>query len=581
MCGYVGSVGFQNRPGRDILAKVRHRGINSEGFYALDEVMLAHARLSIMDQSPDSAQPMQYKNYVMVFNGAVYNYSEIKQELIQKGYEFYSDVGDSEVILKAFDCWQEACLEKFNGMFSIVIFDKQRRRLFMARDRLGIKPLYYTEDQGFAFASTLQALLDFGVDTSLNLQALHHYLTFHSVVPAPNTILNGIKKFPAAHYAYYDIATKTLDIRRYWTLGTTVQSMSYEEACEAIDAKLHESVKRRLVADTEVGVLLSGGIDSSLIAALGKQYKPDIKTFSIGFESTDEEAGDEFYYSDMVADFLDTEHHQIHIDKSRVLRALPKAIGMMSEPMISHDAVAFYLLSQEVSRQVKVVQSGQGADEVFAGYHWHQKIAGNDQNWSLEEAYRQTFFDQHHKDLSQYVAEPFLSNDFSGDFIKDYFSQYQFADNLQGSLHIDTNVFLVDDPLKRVDNMTMAWSLEARVPFLDHELVELAFSVDGDYKIRHNGKGVIKDLARKYLPAEVIDRKKGYFPMPALKYIKGEFLEYIRDTLDAQVARERGLFNRKAIDRMLRDPDSALTNLRTNYLWQLAVLEIWLQEHQL
>jgi len=581
MCGFVGAVGMAS--GCSVpkaLEKIRHRGIDSEGFYALDDVVLAHARLSIMDLSPDSAQPMQFKNYVMVFNGAVYNYEAIKRELLKEGYGFYSDVGDSEVILKAYDCWGEACLQKFNGMFSIVIFDKKRRRLFMARDRLGIKPLYYTQERGLAFASTLQALLDFDIDRSLDIAALHHYLTFHSVVPAPRTLISGIKKLPAAHYAYYDIDRGTLETKRYWTLSTEERVMAYEEACELVDAKLHESVKRRLVADTEVGVLLSGGIDSSLIAAFGKMYKPDIKTFSIGFEGTDEEAGDEFVYSDAVAKHIGSEHHKIHIDKNRILRALPQAIGSMSEPMISHDAVAFYLLSQEVSRQVKVVQSGQGADEVFAGYHWHQKIY-NDAGLGLEEAYRKYFFDQPHAELARYVSPAYLRGDFSGEFVRDYFAQHCFADNLQGSLHIDTNIFLVDDPLKRVDNMTMAWSLEARVPFLDHELVELAFSLQSEHKIGNNGKRVLKDIARRYLPADVIDRKKGYFPMPVLKYIKGEFLEYIRDTLDSQRARERGLFNRKSIDDMLRDPDGALTNLRTNYLWQLAVIEIWLQQNNL
>jgi asparagine synthase (glutamine-hydrolysing) len=562
------------------LDHVRHRGLDSEGFYALDDVVMSHARLSIMDLSPDSAQPMQFKNYVMVFNGAVYNYQEIKEALKKEGYAFFSDVGDSEVILKAFDCWGETCLQRFNGMFSIVIFDKKRRTLFMARDRLGIKPLYYTHDRGFAFASTLQALLDFDIDRSLDLHALHHYLTFHSVVPAPRTLIGGIKKLPAAHFALYDIDKKRLEVKRYWTLGTEEKAISYEEACEAVDAALHESVKRRLVADTEVGVLLSGGIDSSLIAAFGKLYKPDIKTFSIGFEGTDEELGDEFVYSDAVAEHIGSEHHQIHIDKNRILRALPQAIGRMSEPMISHDAVAFYLLSQEVSRQVKVVQSGQGADEVFAGYHWHQKIY-NDAGLGLEEAYRKYFFDQPHAELSRYLAPPFLRGDFSGELVREYFEQHRFADNLQGSLHIDTNIFLVDDPLKRVDNMTMAWSLEARVPFLDHELVELAFSLPSSCKIGNNGKRILKDIARTYLPANVIDRKKGYFPMPVLKYIKGEFLEYIRDALDSQAARERGLFNRKSIDAMLSDPDGSLTNLHTNYLWQLAVIEIWLQQNNL
>jgi asparagine synthase (glutamine-hydrolysing) len=249
---------------------------------------------------------------------------------------------------------------------------------------------------------------------------------------------------------------------------------------------------------------------------------------------------------------------------------------------VSHDCVAFYLLSQEVAKHVKVVQSGQGADEVFAGYHWYPPMADAS---SLDDAvarYRKAFFDRGSDGVAALVAPDYWADadgDHSGDFVRAHFAKAGAQTGVDRALRLDTTVMLVDDPVKRVDNMTMAWGLEGRVPFLDHELVELAATCPPELKIAHDGKGVLKQAARKVIPAAVIDRPKGYFPVPALTHLEGPYLELVRDALYAPVAKERGLFSPDAVDRLLADPNGRLTPLRGNELWQIALLELWLQRH--
>jgi len=250
--------------------------------------------------------------------------------------------------------------------------------------------------------------------------------------------------------------------------------------------------------------------------------------------------------------------------------------------MVSHDCVAFYLLSQEVAKHVKVVQSGQGADEVFAGYHWYPPMGESDAA-ALDGSvarYRAAFFDRDHGGVDPLAADGCVAGrDVSGAFVTEHFARAGAATGVDRALRLDTTVMLVDDPVKRVDNMTMAWGLEGRVPFLDHELVELAASCPPELKTAHGGKGVLKEGARRVIPAEVIDRPKGYFPVPALTHLEGPFLDLVRDALYAPEAKERGLFRPEAVERLLADPNGRLTPLRGNGLWQLALLESWLQRH--
>ncbi|KIF80430.1 N-acetylglutaminylglutamine amidotransferase [Noviherbaspirillum autotrophicum] len=591
MCGLAGELRF-DQTFADVGAVARmnaahsNRGPDGEGIFSLGSRCFGHRRLSIMDLSLRGHQPFIDSTTGMgvVFNGAIYNHHELRQELETAGYHFIS-TGDTEVIVKAWHAWGEKALDRFLGMFAFVLWERDSGMTYLARDRLGIKPLYYTVDSDrLRFASTLPALLAAGdVDTSLDSQALHYYLSMHAVVPAPHTILRGIKKLPPASLMTV-FPTGKCTIREWWNLdfqrGDDDEKRSFEDWKMAVLDALRVSVKRRLVADVPVGVLLSGGLDSSLITGLlAEAGTPDLRTYAIGFEAVDEEAGDEYHYSDLVARHYATIHEKLHIPAVDLLQALPKAITAMAEPMVSHDCVAFYLLSEAVSRHSKVVQSGQGADEVFGGYHWYPPLMQITDPAAGVDAYRQVFFDRTHQDMENLLAPHMLLEDTSGHFLESHFAKPGANSVIDRALRLDTTVMLVEDPVKRVDNMTMAFGLEARVPFLDHELVELAARIPARHKIAHGGKYVLKEAARAVIPAEVIDRPKGYFPVPALKYLRGSFLEFVRGTLDSTAARTRGLFRRDAIDRMLESPDSYITPLRGSTLWQMALLEAWLQAH--
>ena len=334
-----------------------------------------------------------------------------------------------------------------------------------------------------------------------------------------------------------------------------------------------------MVADVPVGVLLSGGIDSSIVVALlAEQGQHGLATFSIGFDSAGGESGDEYFYSDLIAKTFDTKHHRIHIDSSRLLPAVPKTIAAMSEPMVSHDCVAFYLLSEEVSKSIKVVQSGQGADEILAGYDWYPPLTDVARDQTTD-AYAKVFFDRGHDDILALLSPEYgiVGEDPSRQFVSAHQAAPGADTAVDAALRLDTTVMLVDDPVKRVDTMTMAWGLEARVPFLDHDFVELAATCPPELKLASGGKGVLKDASRALLPAEVIDRTKGYFPVPGIRHLHGEVLDMVRDALTNDAARARGLYRPETVEALLAAPNDTRTTLGANALWQLAVLEMWLQ----
>ena len=535
------------------------------------------------------------------WNGCIYNYKDLRHELTGQGYRFFSH-SDTEVLLKAYHHWGDRFVERLKGMFAFAIVERDSGRVLLGRDRLGIKPLYLTEDaHRIRFASSLPALLaGGGVDTRIDPLALHHYLSFHSVVPPPRTILSGVTKVPPASLVAIEPDSQGKVSRTtttYWEPDFTRRegraNWSERDWEDAVLASLRLAVERRLVADVPVGCLLSGGADSSLIVGLlAGAGQHGLATFSIGFESVGGVKGDEFKYSDIIAERFGTDHHQIRIGTDRMLPALDGAIGAMSEPMVSHDCVAFYLLGQEVAKHVKVVQSGQGADEVFAGYHWYPPM-GKPDAASVDgsvASYRKAFFDRDGEGVAALVTPGYIAEatcrrpdgsdgDPSGQFVAGHFARAGAATGVDRALRLDTTVMLVDDPVKRVDNMTMAWGLEGRVPFLDHELVELAATCPPALKTAHEGKGVLKEAARRVIPADVIDRPKGYFPVPALTHLEGPYLDLVRDALYAPAAKERGLFRPEAVDRLLADPNGRLTPLRGNELWQIALLELWLQRH--
>lgn len=587
MCGIAGEFRFDNTPPdaaamARMLAKLARRGPDAEGQYADGAVRLGHRRLAIIDLSARSAQPMVdvATGTALVFNGTIYNYPELRAELIGRGHVFHSD-GDTEVVLRAYLEWGAECVERLHGMFAFAIW--ARDALFLARDRLGIKPLYYSESpRAFRFASTPQALLAAGnVDTTVDPVALHHLFTLHAVVPAPRTILNGVRKLAPGTTLTVNARGELLH-KKYWALrAQRPREIRLEgEWTEAIHASLRQAVKKRIeIADVKVGVLLSGGLDSSLLVALlAEQGVPDLMTFSVGFEDQPEERGSEFEYSDPVAAMYGTRHHKYLIPNAEVLRRLPEAVDAMSEPMFAQDAVAFYLLAEQVSKTVKVVLSGQGADEVFAGYFWYPRMAAETDGSPLDR-FRRHYFDRDHDEFLEMAMPAYHGPDYTGELVAAHLGE-PFADAfIDQVLRMDVTMLITDDPVKRVDNMTMAWGLEARVPFLDHQLVELAASMPPELKLASEGKHVLKRIARGLLPDAVIDRKKGYFPMPALKFVRGEFLDFMRDILNSEACRARGLYHRAYVNKLLDAPEQHHTRIQGSKLWHLALLEYWLQRH--
>jgi asparagine synthase (glutamine-hydrolysing) len=547
-------------------------------------VALAHRRLKIIDLSNASGQPLvdPHAGLSGVFNGCIYNYRELRRELQGRGHAFASS-GDTEVVLKAYREWGLDFVDHLVGMFAVAIVERDGGRVVLARDRLGIKPLYIAETADrIRFASTVPALLAGGdIDTSIDPVALHHYMTFHSVVPPPRTILRGVRKLPPATVRVIESDGSVHD-RRYWTasFGRVAERADWSERDwqDALHASLTTAVRRRMVADVPVGVLLSGGLDSSLVVALlAAEGQTGLSTFSIGFESQGGHEGDEFRYSDVIAERFATDHHRITIAATDLADPLERAVAAMSEPMVSHDCVAFYLLSEAVAQHLKVVQSGQGADEILGGYHWYPPLTGVARADALD-VYAQAFFDRDDADMRDLLGEgAYAGGDPSRSFVRDHFAADGADTAVDAALRIDTQVMLVDDPVKRVDNMTMAHGLEARVPFLDHEFVELAATCPPELKLAQGGKGVLKDIGRRVLPHEVIDRPKGYFPVPGITHLEGRVLERVREALHDPAARDRGLFRPERVDALLADPNGALTPLRGNRLWQLGLLEMWLQ----
>jgi len=593
MCGICGELRFDDiAPDQKVIERMKEklvkRGPDAEGIYINHHLAFGHRRLSIIDLSEKAAQPMvdESAGVALVFNGTIYNYPELRKELQAMGHQFKS-TGDTEVILRSYIQWGEACVRRLQGMFAFAVWDGKKQTVLLARDRVGIKPLYFSQTpQRLLFASNTQAIIhaDDTIDTSIDATALHHLFSLHAVVPAPRTILSGIRKVRPAHYMIIPMSgcdKGTIVEKRYWTLTAKRpdKAMTEQDWIKAVHDELKRAVEKRVkIADVPVGVLLSGGIDSSLLVGLlAEAGQKDLKTFSVGFEDAPEEKGNEFEYSDAVAQKFETDHHQLMVPNNQVLPRLPEAFQNMSEPMFAQDAVAFYLLSETVSRHVKVVQSGQGADEVFGGYFWyprmHHSITPGIKRFSGE------YFDRDHDEYLQTVDQRFHIDDVSSELMQNLLDEVEADEYLDRVLAVDVTTLIVDDPVKRVDNMTMAWGLEARVPFLDTQLIELAATMPPEMKLANGGKHILKEMSRGFLPDSVVNRSKAYFPMPALKYVRGPFLEFMKQILLSDNAKKRALYNPAYVEKLLKNPEAYLTRLQGSKLWHLAALELWLQQN--
>ena len=583
MCGICGEFRFNKSQFDDVkltklMDSIASRGNDSKGTYKEKNIFLGHHRLSIIDTSDKSNQPMKINDLVIIFNGVIYNYKKLRKNLITKGHVFNSS-GDTEVIIRLYIEYGSECVNYLDGVFSFAIYDTKKNNLFLARDRIGIKPLYYTlENNEFRFSSSMNGLINKNEKPQINPIALQYQFTLHSVVPAPHTIISGIHKLEPGHTLKITQSGESY-LNKYFDINEVeIKNHKEQEITERSTYLLKKAVEKRLnIADVPVGILLSGGLDSSLITALAKKFKEQIDTYSIGFNTVNEEVGNEFYYSDLVAKDFKTSHIKYKINDDELFNNLDLVISNMSEPMFSKDSSAFFLLSNRVSKNNKVVLSGQGADEVFGGYFWYEQIM-NEKSLNEIDTLSKYYFDRSFHNYKNIVNNKYVYSNYVHDDISRAMNEMSpTLSTLDKVFRLELSMFIIDDPVKRVDNMTMSHALEARVPFLDIDLITYMLSIKGSDKIKHTSKYYLKKLSESFLKKEIIYRDKFYFPVPPLKIIEGKFYHYCKKVLNTDAALNRDIYNRKYIDRLLDEPNTNYTNLNGNELWHFTLLERWLQ----
>ncbi len=596
---------------------LRHRGPDHEGVFVKGNIGLGHTRLSILDLSPAGHQPMcnEDRSVWVVFNGEIYNFPELRDGLEKQGHIFSSHT-DTEVIVHLYEEKGIECLHDLRGMFAFALWDENRQRLVLARDRLGKKPLVYRlGSRGLVFASELKALLcDPGIRPEIDLSSLYHYLTY-SYVPGPRTIFKNINKLPPAHYLVYENGSATT--RRYWSLSyrQKISCRSLEEYKERFFAVFNEAVQCRLKSDVPFGAFLSGGIDSSIIVAVmsGMLDNP-VKTFSIGFE---EEEYDELRFARMIAERYGTDHHEF-IVKPDMIDVLPKLIWHYNEPYADSSAVPSYCLAQMTREHVTMALNGDGSDECFAGYPRYveamrasllQKAAGlygknlvtgaaallpgGSHYGSFPRRLRRYIAAVCEKPERRYVRwlchfdnnmkQELCSDDLrqslhstdSVDLIEALFEQADGATLLDKTLFVDVMSYLPEDLLVKIDIATMAHSLEARSPFIDHKVMEFAASVPSELKLRGGQtKYLLKHILGDYLPGEVLFRKKMGFGLPIDRWLRRELKEMAYDVLLDATAINRGYFKRHAIQELLDNHSLGSVN-HCYRIWNLLCLELW------
>jgi len=624
MCGICGKLQFDPEATVEpelldrMMAVISHRGPDSHGTYLAGPVGLGHRRLSIVDLSDSGSQPMCNEDGTVwiVFNGEIYNYQELRKQLIQRGHVFRSTT-DTEVIIHLYEERGTNCLQQLRGMFAFAIWDKPRQRLFLARDRVGIKPLYYCQQPGaFWFASELKSILvDPAVPRAIDLSAIRRFLSFY--YPAGQDTLFGlVKKLLPGHYI--SIERDKVSIVRYWDLHFTKDrwTKSFEEAVEELQTLLGSTVRDHMIADVPVGILLSGGTDSSAVLSFAVQgTKKKIKTFTVGFEGG--QVVDERPYARQAARQFGTEHYEISISAEDFWKFLPSYVWHMEEPVCEPPAVALYYISKLAREHVKVLLSGEGGDEAFAGYPNYPnmlrlglvgaavgplarplgamgaiagKLLAEPRLQRYGAALGNSFSDHYFSRTSGptfyfnrqaqtlFTAE-FLEDSASADsaaFVAEMAAKVKDEPLLNRMLYLDTKTWLPDDLLIKADKMTMANSLELRVPLLDHQVLEFAASLPPNFKVQGSRtKRILKAAFAKVLPEEILRRKKAGFPVPYASWLRNEFSKGIEDILLSGLATSRGYFKRSEVTRLLH------ANSRDgNYskeVFSLLVLELWHQ----
>lgn len=609
MCGISG-FNFQDEKKLNAMVEVlAHRGPDDRGMFAADGVSLGHNRLSIIDLSPLGHQPMGYRDrYVITFNGEIYNFQELKTELELKGHAFKSK-SDTEVILAAYAEWGAEMLKKLNGIFALAIWDRDRNELFLARDHVGVKPLYYFWDgQRFIFASEIKAILKHDILCEIDLDSLNIYFRFF-YVPAPRTIWKNIFKLQSAHFLI--LKGNELKITPYWELKTG-ELIGREEAKSQILALFKDSVKRQLISDRPLGVFLSGGIDSTaVLGAMAEAVPGQIKTFSVGYESTMEEEkyNADFLLAERTAKFYGTDHYPIKISGRDVRDCFEKVIWHMDEPISNHIQPSTYLLAKHAREQVVVSLGGDGGDELFGGYERYYYSALIDKIRLIPAPFRSetilsflgaltgketlkekvgtppgyprfnSFMAQKEATIGSFLNPELMRKEAASFVFAKYFENIH-KDFSNQMMMADTKTWLTDESLVRSDKLTMAHALEERVPILDYRLVELAMRIPSKYKIdsRRLGKKIWREVIAGYLPPFIEREKKRGFFSPASKWLRGDMREFAKEALSPGFnSGTLDYLDFKAIDRILEN-HLEYRGYALPTLWSLMTFQVWYRQ---
>src|SRR5262245_60215017 len=620
MCGITGIVRRDGGPvDRELLGRmndaIRHRGPDDDGFYFSDGVGLAMRRLAIIDLKTGQ-QPIYNADRTasIVFNGEIYNYRELRKQLEALGHTFYTN-SDTEAIVHAYDEYGTECPKHLRGMFTFAIWDERNKSLFLARDRVGKKPLLYAHtNEELIFGSEFTALLTHpSVSREVNYEAIHHYLSFISV-PAPLTAYQSIRKLEPGHWLLW--RDGEIKLERYWQLDFSRKiDINEQEASARVSELLRDAVRVRLMSEVPLGAFLSGGIDSSAVVALMSQESSDrVKTFSIGFEEQD---FSELHHARRVAEHVGAEHHEF-IVRPDALEVLPILVEHYGEPYADSSAVPTYYVARETRKYVTVALNGDGGDESFAGYERHVAMGLAERYRKLPEFLRDSvigasaellpatetgrsrvrdvkrflkaaslpkverylrwitvFNNEAKQDLySQSFKQQTNSSD-AGNILEPWFARANGAGIVDASLLADLMTYLPNDLLVKVDIATMAVSLEARSPFLDHHVIEFAASLPENFKLRRlTTKYLLKRVLRKLLPSENLDRRKMGFGVPIGHWFRGAMQPFLREVLLSERASARGLFNQQTVKQLIELHTGGERDF-SHQLWTLLMLELW------
>lgn len=599
MCGIVGLVTKKEKENTIKLMndRIKHRGPDGDGYFIDGDVALGHRRLSIIDLSTGD-QPMfnEDGSVVTVFNGEIYNYQELKEELIALGHDFKTK-SDTEVLVHGYEEWHTDLPKHLRGMFAFAIYDKNKNEVFLARDNFGIKPLYFAKmNDTFMFASEIKAFLDVpDFEKIFNESILETYLEF-SFVPTNETFFKGVHRLDAGCSLLYKDGE--IKLNKYFKLDFKEENMSFEDAVKNISAVMKDSVEKHLIADVEVGSFLSSGIDSSYIVSLAK---PD-KTYTVGYEN---KKYDETMYAKDLAEKLGIKNESKIITKEEYLENISKIMYHLDEPTSDPAAISLYFVAKLASKDLKVVLSGEGADEFFGGYNYYReevdykfynklpfcirhaigKVAsifpeGRGFNFLVRRGEKlENSYIGVNRNFSSKMAKKVLKNNYELEAIhvtKDVYNEFKNYSNIDKMQAIDVNFWLMKDILLKADRMTMASSIEGRVPFIDKEVFKVASHLPFDYKVtKENTKVALRAAAKEVIPTEAYKKKKLGFPVPVREWIKeGDFKEEVEKTLNSDVANK--YFNTKIINKMFEEH---VNGKKDNYrkIWTIYTFIKWYQ----